>query len=533
MWIIKLISQKTQSLSTVSRIKSKNLYELIKSLNKNEKRYFKIATASSQEADDKKMHLLFDAINKQEEFDEEKILEKCTTIKREQLSNIKAYLYQRVLQTMRQYNASKIPEIEIREQIDFAQLLFNRRLFNQGMDCLKSAKKVAQEYDHLELQLEIIKLEKSVLMNTIDHDNMSKVDRIISEVRQINAQINNINSFSNLAIKLNSLYTKTGYIKDEDDFYRVKEFFYTNLPYFKETDLSITEKIYLYRLHIGYNFYIQDFENGFIYSKKLLETFESSDALLKTDTESYIRALNSLLAAQYKLNRYKDFIFTFEKLKEIGQNPQLEINENLRIMLLKYNLIHEINRYFLLGDFENGVKTLLDNPQSEIYSLILLLDKHSTLIFYYKIASLYVGAGMYSQAVKWLNNIINIPNADIREDLHCFARMLNLICHYELGNFDVINYYIRSTYRFLFKKDDLHQFQKYILGFLRTLTRIPSNDELRDKFVKLKAQLIPLTQSRYEKRAFVYFDIISWLESKEQKKPVEEIIKQKSIAWLG
>lgn len=516
----------------MSRIKSKNLYELVKSLNKNEKRYFKIMTSSSEEAEDKKMHLLFDAINKQDEFDEEKILEKCPAIKKEQFSNTKAYLYLRILQTMRQYNANKIPEIEIREQIDFAQILFTRRLFIQGMVCLKSAKKLAQEYDNLELQLEIIKLEKSVLMNTIDHDNMNKVDRIISEVRQINAQINNINSFSNLAIKLNSLYTKTGYIKDEDDFFKVKEFFYTNLPYYKESELSLTERIYLYRLHIGYNFYIQDFENGFLYSKKLLETFESSEALIKTDPESYIRALNSLLAAQYKLNRYKDFIFTFDKLKRIS-NSQVEINENIRIMLLKYNLIHEINRYFLIGDFENGVKTLLEDPKSEIYTLIQQLDKHSILIFYYKIASLYVGAGMYSHAVKWLNNIINIPNADIREDLHCFARMLTLICHYELGNFDVINYYIRSTYRFLFKKDDLHQFQKYILGFLRTLTKIPSNDELRDKFVKLKAQLIPLTQSRYEKRAFVYFDIISWLESKEQKIPVEEIIKGKSQIWLN
>jgi hypothetical protein len=510
----------------LARIKSRNLYDLIKSLDKNEKRYVKLFLKQVGNSEDKKVLILFDLINKQKEFDEDKILSKAPVIKSEQLSNLKAYLYTKILQALRAYHLNQINDLRIREFIDFAQLLFKRRLFAQGLECLKFAKKICIEHENLELQLEIVKLEKSVLMATIDHDNVRKVDKIVAEVDSINKKLNLINAFSNLYIKLNALYTKSGYVKNEDEYFRVKEFFYSNMPYFKESELSSKEKIYFYRLQLAYNLYIQDFENGYIYAKKLVQTMESDPNFIKNEVENYAKALNSLLSSQYKLYRYDEFIETKKKLEEI---KTYESNsENLRIMLMKYSFIHEMNYYFMNGFFEQGVKELLEKRKSELDELIQSIDKHSLIILYYKIASLYVGAGQYNQAIKWLNYIINTSNNDLREDIHCFARMLNLICHFELGNFDVISYYIRSTYRFLLKKDDLHLFQKYILSFLRTLKRIPSKEELYYKFNLLKEQLKPLVNSRYEKRAFVYFDIISWLESKIAGKPVHKIIEEKA-----
>ncbi|MFQ3575023.1 MAG: hypothetical protein SNJ77_01170 [Cytophagales bacterium] len=516
----------------MARVKSRNLYDLIKSLDRNEKRYVKLILQQTGDSDDKKVLILFDLINKQDEFDEDKILQKAPMLKPDQLSNLKAYLYNKILQGIRAYNLNHLPDIKIRELIDFAEILFSRRLFSQGMECLKSAKKLSIEHENLELQLEIIKLEKSVLMATIDHDNVNKVDRIVDEVDSINKRLNLINAFSNLYIKLNALYTKLGYVRNEDDYLKVKEFYFSNMPFFKESNLANKEKVYLYRLELAYYLFIQDFESGYVYAKKLVETIESHPTLIQSDPENYARALNSLLSSQYKMFRYDEFLVTKKKLEGLSSSKSVEYSENLRVMLLKYHFIHEINYYFMTGHFQQGVQQLIDNKEAEIEELIKSIDKHSLIIFYYKIASLYVGAGQFNKAIKWLNKIINTPNDDLREDIHCFARMLNLICHFELGNYDVISYYIRSTYRFLLKKDDLHMFQKYILGFLRTLKRIPSTDELHFKFNLLKEQLTPLVNSRYEKRAFVYFDILSWLNSKLSGKTVQEVIEEKALRQM-
>lgn len=509
----------------MARIKSRNLFDLVKSLDKNEKRYFKLLSTASGKTEDLKIIILFDHINKQESFDEESILEKEPSIKASQLSNMKAYLYEKILQSIRQYNAAKISDIKIREQIDFAQLLFERRLYSLGKNCLKKAKKMAKLQNNLELQLEIIKLEKLIL--TDSSGDVEKVDKVIAEARDINLQINNINMFSNLSMKLNSLYRKIGYIRDEGDFKKLQGFFHANLPDYKEEQLTTTEKIHLYRLYIGYYFFSQDFDNGYIYAKKLEDIFAKNPSMILGQTEVYISSLNNMLTAQYKLFRYHEFLETNTKLQSVKQMNLLRMSESIRVRLLKYYYMHEINNFFMRGDFEKGIDFIIKEHGETVNRLSVVLDQHSSMILSYKIACLYFGAGNYNQAIRWLNKIINISNADIREDLHCFARIMNLVCHYELGHYDVINYYIVSTYRFLLKKDDLHFFQKYILSFLKGLTKELNNKELILKFLELKEQLIPLVNSAYEKRAFIYFDIISWLECKIEKRSVQEIIQQK------
>lgn len=509
----------------MARIKSKNLFELIKSMDKNEKRYFKLICTGSEKGDDKKMLTLFDHINKQDHFDEDKILEKEPSLKPSQLSNMKAYLYEKILQSIRQYNASKVLDIKIREQIDFAQLLFERRLYELGLGSLKKAKKMAQEYNNLELQLEIIKLEKIYFTQT--NHSPEIVDKIIGEARELNSQINNIHIFSNLSVKLNSFYRKTGYIRDKNDFLRVKDFFYSNIPNYEEESLSIIERVYLYRLYIGYYFFIQDFDNGYLYAKKLEEIFDTNHILIRSQAEVYISSLNSILSAQYKLLRYEEFLETNKKLQSLKDMEGLCMNESIRIRLLKYYYAHEINKFFMTGEFDKGVELVSKEQEKIIQELLEMLDEHSAMVMNYKIACLHFGAGHYRQALRSLNKIINISNADIREDLHCFARILNLVCHFELGNLDVINYYIKSTYRFLLKKDDLHLFQKFILHFLKGLSDHTSNKELVLKFAHLKTQLVPLVNNPYEKRAFIYFDIISWLESKIEHKKVQDIIREK------
>ncbi|MEM1136429.1 MAG: hypothetical protein AAGI07_11370, partial [Bacteroidota bacterium] len=283
----------------------------------------------------------------------------------------------------------------------------------------------------------------------------------------------------------------------------------------------------LYDLLVGYYFFIQDFEKGFSYAKKWVDLLANSKELIASRLDMYIKGINNLMIAQYKLSKYHEFVETHKKLKAIRTMSHLELNENIQVKLFKYNYVHEFNRYFMLGDFDIGVSRF-KKIKNNIEEYIQRLDRHSRIIMYYKIACLYFGNDQHHEALTWINRIINEEDVDLREDIHCFARILNLICHYEIGNNDVIEYYIRSTYRFLLKKDDLHSFQKAILNFLKKLNRITSEEQLINQFIGLREQLLPLTQNRYEKRAFIYFDIISWLESKIQKKPIQQIVKEKA-----
>ena len=75
--------------------------------------------------------------------------------------------------------------------------------------------------------------------------------------------------------------------------------------------------------------------------------------------------------------------------------------------------------------------------------------------------------------------------------------------------------------------NDLHEVQKEMIKFLRNLGNIYPH-ELKREFVKLHERLKEYEDHPYEKRAFLYLDIISWLESKIENKPVAQIIQEKA-----
>jgi len=66
------------------------------------------------------------------------------------------------------------------------------------------------------------------------------------------------------------------------------------------------------------------------------------------------------------------------------------------------------------------------------------------------------------------------------------------------------------------------------LKFLRKLPQIYEY-ELKDEFTKLRDTLLQLEKHPYEKRPFVYLDIISWLESKIEGRTVQEVIRNKFL----
>jgi hypothetical protein len=148
------------------------------------------------------------------------------------------------------------------------------------------------------------------------------------------------------------------------------------------------------------------------------------------------------------------------------------------------------------------------------------------MVFYYKIASLYFGIGENKKAIEFLDKIISNKSLQMREDLLCFSRILNLVAHYEAGldyNLDAL---IRSTYKFLIKMEDLYEVQKEMIKFLRGLGDIYPH-EIKKEFIKLLKKFKEFEDHPYEKRAFLYLDVISWLESKIENKSVNFIIREK------
>lgn len=517
--------------NTMSNVKSEQLFNLIKALSKGEKRFFKLYVSRLGAIADKKFIILFDAIEKQKEYNETKILVREKALNPKQLPNLKTHLYFQLLKSLRLGNSNSLNSIKLLELIDYSRLLYSKCLYKECVKMIDKAKRMAVTNDQSIFLLEILELEKLVISKTLDEGNEERVNNIIDETIKVTKSIQNINIFSNLSLKLDSYYTKSGFVRNKQDLDKVTRFFNDSLPAFDLNKISFHEKLYLYKSYVSFYFFIQDFKLGYTYATKLVELFEKQPEMKALKPEMYIKALNSLLAAQNKLYKFKEFTETLKQLIAIKREKKIILTENLNLNLFKAIYIHEINRHFMLGEFKSGTR-IVGALEHELHKIVTKLDKHSILLLYYKIACLYFGSGNYRVALTWLNKITNKREIALREDLHSFARILSLICHFELGNDDLVESYIKSTYRFFIKKGDLSLYQKHILDFLKRLLMESEIKNVKKRFILLKDQMENLQKNKFEKRAFLYFDIISWLESKIEKRPVQAIIKEKALLKL-
>lgn len=213
----------------MSKVITTNLFRLIHSLSKSEKRMFKLQSVSG-ESSSKKFILLFDEIEKQKNYDEKKILNKRKELIPHQLPNLKAHLYKKILKTLQFSNANRLPEMYISEMIDYSRILYSKCLYRECVEMIDKAKRMAIENDSRLLLLELLEIEKMAMKQREGISEENRINQIINETIVTSESVNNINLFSNLSLKLTTFYQRIGFIRNKEDFEKVKTFFSIVFP---------------------------------------------------------------------------------------------------------------------------------------------------------------------------------------------------------------------------------------------------------------------------------------------------------------
>ena len=502
------------------------LFQLIKSLEKGEKRNFKLYVKRNSSNEDLKSILLFDALDKMEEYNEAVLLKKNRSVKKEQLANRKAHLYKQILSSLRLLETSENIDIHLHEQLDHARILYNKGLYLQSLKILEKAKENAKAHNQYSFLVQILFLEKKIESLHITRSLKDRARQLSAEADEVVSHLQIITRLSNLSLELYGWYINHGHARNEDDEKTLDVFFKRNLPKEPIDEKDFYQRLHLYQSYCWYAFIRQDFLMYYRYTKKWVDLFHDHPMMIEIETSHYIKGLHNLINAHFDLNNYEKFDATLEVFERFAASDIVKRNENNSIQVFVYLYIAKINRHFMYGSFDEGLE-LVPYINEKIKEYALYLDRHRVLVFYYKVASLYFGSGQPDKAIVYLNKIINWK-IDLRNDLQCYARFLHLISHYELGNYDLLEYLGKSVYRFMLKMENLGPVEEDIFKFLKNAFNFsPTN--LNAEFEKLLERLKKYQNDRLATRAFSYLDIISWLESKIQNVPVQEVIRKKVI----
>lgn len=500
------------------------LFQLVKSLEKSEKRNFKLFVKRNSSSDNLKTIQLFDALDKMSDYDERLLLQKNKAITKQQLSNIKAQLYRQILSSLRIIKDENNIDIQLHEMMDHARILFNKGLYLQTLKALDRLKELARSHHQITYLQQALFFEKKIETLYITRSMQDRAEKLSQESNMINDAVTLVNRLSNLSLQLYGWYIQNGHARNEKDVKNIQEFFQTNLPADAALAKGFYEKIYLYQSYCWYAFIRLDFLQYYRYCQKWVDLFDKYPEMLAVETASYIKGMHNLMGAHFDLLNHEKLAESIRQFEQFARHKLVTQNDNNRILTYQYLYTARINLYFLQGTFNKGLM-MVPHLEAMLKEYGLYLDTHRVLVFYYKIACLYFGSGDNEHAIDYLNRIIN-QKADLRTDLQCYARLLHLIAHYELGNFDLLEYLIKSVYRYMAKMENLSKVEEEIFAFLRRSFHVGAH-ALKPEFEKLLNKLRKYEGNPLETRAFAYLDVISWLESKIHNVNVQDVIREK------
>ncbi|MCV2484974.1 hypothetical protein OD917_08575 [Flavobacterium sp. SH_e] len=501
------------------------LFVLIKSLSKSEKRQFKIFASRLETSSNTKFIELFNILDKSEVYDEKLIL-KSGVIQKVQLSNLKSYLYKQILVSIRLNIPSQNIRYQLREQMDFAVILYNKGLYKQSLKILDKTKQQALENDEKYMAYEIVEFEKLIESQYITRSIQGRADELVIQAKELNYRNTISSKLSNLSLQLYGIMLKTGYVKNDQEYKYIDDYFNRHISKLDESKFGFREKYWFYNANLWRSFLVQDFLASYKYAYKWVQLFYDNPNMIYLNPVFFLKGNHYFLESLYMLKYTSNFKKYLNLLEETIADPKFPVNDNIASLSFLYVYNNKLNLHILEGTFAES-EYLIPEILEKLKLHSEHLDEHHEMLFFYKFASIYFGNEKYNECINYLDKIINNKNLTMREDLMCFARLLSLIAHYELGKDYYLENHLKSTYKFLLKMNDLHEVQKEIIKFLRNLNNFYPAD-IKKEFKKMHTRFVELEKNTYEKRAFLYLDIISWLESKIENRKIADIIREKA-----
>jgi hypothetical protein len=513
----------------MATLSSDSLFRLVKSLNAHEKRYFKIYVSRHISEDKTGSELLFDTIDSLEEYDENAVKQRLNgEAVAKSFSSSKGRLAELIMRSLDAFHSESSVDAQLRRELHYAELYFKKNLFDDCIKIVMNAKKTAYEYQRYNILLELFPWEKKYLtMNSLTGKTEEDLNAILEEEKAILKILENESEYWNINSRFFLMLNKNGTLRDKNDLDKFNAIIDHPLMKSEKNAVSYLSKFFYLHIYASYYFAIGDYNNSYKFLKKHLELIEAYPQILEQEPANYITVLMNIINSCHLLHK-KDEIFKY--LKKIrGISKKLPLNKRafleIKVFADTYNI--ELALDIEKGEFKKGMM-LLPEIEEGLEQFKGKINKFQETILYYNLSIICFGAGEYSSALKWLNNILNDKNIEITHELYCFSKILNLIIHLELGNAELLPYIMRSTHRFLEQRKKLYKFESVFLDFIKKMSNYPDEREIMNYYKELKIELEALANDHFERRAFDYFDFISWVESKINNKTFDKIVHQKN-----
>lgn len=502
------------------------LFLLISSLSKAEKRNFRLYATRIQSGKEQKFVQLFDVLDKLDDFDEQAILKRLPSVKKHHLPNLKRHLYKQILTSLRLIHIQKNIDIQIREQIDFARILYGKGMYMQSLRLLDRIKQIAIEHHQDLLHLEILEFQKLIEARHVTRSRAveHKMDELLGESETRCTVTYYSNLLSNLNIKIHGWYIDRGHARSAAEKAELKAFLDRHYPEHLRVSTrreTFFERVNLHQIYLWFHYINQNFHYAEEQAKQWVNQFFRNEQMQEKDPDLYMRGLYYLLVFLFINQEKTEHEHYLQQFSRYVEEADVYLNTNSKMIASFYLNLARLNNLLLKGDYR-AADQLIPAIESEIELYQHHADRYRILLFYYKFAWIKFALGRIDRAQDYLNEIVLVKNDVLREELYYYARVLQILCFYEQGAYDVMAYNLTSLRRSMGRSRHKDRLLMASTALLRKLSETPES-EASEHFEHFAGELRKHLNKPDAQKSLIYLNMPLWIKSQLSGRSIAEI----------
>ena len=505
-------------------MKKDHLFSLVKSLDAKEQRYFQLQSGFYHKKEGSLYFRLFQLLLEQKEYDEPALIAKLYPGKpQSQFHVLKNHLYHQLLESLIAFRGEKYTADKVDLLIRKSRLLQEKKLYKEADRFLARAAGLAERRDHFERLLIIYKQWKQLYAWILEVDKRAlHIQRFWDKERMAIEQLSNLREMEWLSMRVFDLYYRKHYAKTKDEVAQYRELMQHPLLEKESLARSFSARVIYLNTHGLYEDAIGRKEQSLHFRSRLVSLYESRPDLIEEHFVQQLAASNNYLLALIHLGRYQEAQDALDHLARIPDllNRKMKTEERVIWFRMYYSLQLEV--HIRQGDFSMA-KDMIPVVLSHFDRLGKALNPAFRFPFQYFFAYTCFVLREYDPALDFLTPLLHQLELKFRQELFRFARLLQIMIHFEKDDFDLLPSLQRSTRRYLRKSGTSFVLENAILRFL---DKAPFADE-RQAFLSFRKELSALPEEVLSDQVLHHLDLLAWTESHIHKKPMAILLRDR------
>jgi hypothetical protein len=498
------------------RSSSKELHQIIHAMSAAEKRFFHQYAQRHIIGRSNTYFQLYELLVQQAVYDEA-AARSHLSMNRAHFAVLKHQLYELILEALSQLHR-EMNSIEKGKRLQQSiHILIEKGLIEQATRRLKKLQKLVKKEQLLVLQPEVLTIQRVLLERSISQSGTEQSIRQWNrEWKEMLLQMEDLGTAAATGLSIAAQHYRKVRLRENKSIKEAEQTIeHENFQRILK-HAPAPSRMEALRAASTHYFMKGASEKALHYNEQLIRLFNEAPHLKQLYPQRYVTALNNYLIDNFQLKNWETLQMGLEELRSLPEKKAFKRLSGIHKRIFEQSSLLQINMLITRKAYAEASEWFtLQQGAFRQYEGSLSYPNHLSLLYLRSVS--HFMSGHFEHALESINTFLDLHKKNTLEELYKFGRLLQLLIHASLENFELLPYLIQSLKR---THQNFHpQSTGLLFSSLLQISHAIDHKARMKLYQSWQAQIIEKQLEKSEGRFYQYLDLVYWME-KMHHRPV-------------